>query len=52
VGAYRITLTGCHWNVSYRGPHEGAAIEDLGFASTPDMAKTIAESHWRKHAIV
>jgi hypothetical protein len=48
VGAYRIALTGCLWNVTYRGPAIGAAVEDCGFASTPDAAKTIANDHRRR----
>jgi hypothetical protein len=48
VGAYRIELIGCHWIVSYRGPHQGAAVEQCGFASTPEGAKTIANDHRRR----
>jgi hypothetical protein len=48
LGAYRITLIGCHWCVSYRGPHQGAPIEDCGFATTPDAAKMVADDHSRR----
>jgi hypothetical protein len=44
----RIALIGCHWNVTHRGPAIGAAVEDCGFASTPDAAKTIANDHRRR----
>jgi hypothetical protein len=36
-----------HWTVTYRGPEQGAAIEDCGFAKTAEAAQAIANCHWR-----
>jgi hypothetical protein len=48
VGSYRIMLIGCLWCVAYLPPHQGADVEQLGSASTPEGAKSIAASHRRR----
>jgi hypothetical protein len=40
-----------HWNVIYRGPHQGAAVAPCGFATAPEAAQAIADDHWRKLSI-
>jgi len=49
IGSYLVAHPGAgiHWNVTYRGPEQGAAVEDCGFATTLAAAQAIAESHWR-----
>jgi hypothetical protein len=49
LGCYLVAHPGAgiHWNVTYRGPEQGAAVEDCGFATTLAAAQAIAESHWR-----
>jgi hypothetical protein len=41
-------LIGCLWMVAYLPPHQGADVEQLGSASTPEGAKTIANDHRRR----
>jgi hypothetical protein len=48
AGSYRLA-TDCSgfWQITYRGPEQGASIYDCGFGRSLDAAMTIAESHWR-----
>jgi hypothetical protein len=48
VGSYRIMLIGCLWTVAYLPPHQGADVEQIGSATTPEGAKQIADSHRRR----
>jgi hypothetical protein len=49
LGSYLVAHPGAalHWNVTYLPPHQGAAPEQCGFATTLAAAQAIAESHWR-----
>ena len=50
VGSYLVAAPApgaIHWTVTYRGPEQGAAIEDCGFAKTTEAAQATANSHWR-----